>query len=158
VSDDILPSMNPDNFTVSLRIRHPSIDPAEITRTLGIEPQHSFKAGETRRAPQGQRLEGSYRESYWIGEFRELDAGLRGVVATEAVLLQAVVILRRSQPFLSRLQAEGGTVELFLEVVGTSEFNLGLSPQLLSLLARSGLAVVLSVHAEAQALERRKTG
>jgi Domain of unknown function (DUF4279) len=155
---DILPSMNPDNFTVSLRIRHPAIDPAEITRTLGIEPQHSWKAGEGRRAAQGQRLEGSYRESYWIGEFRELDAGLRGVVATEAVLLQAVVLLRRSQPFLTRLQSEGATVELFVEVVGSTEFTLGLSPQLLSLLSKAGLAVVLNVHAEAQALERRKTG
>ncbi len=155
---DILPSMNPDDFTVSLRIRHPHIDPAEITRTLGIEPQHSWKAGEARRAAQGQPLEGSYRESYWIGEFRELDTNLRGVVATEAVLLQAVVLLRRSQPFFSRLQAEGGTVELFVEVMGGSEFTLGLSPQLLSLLARSGLAVVLNVHAEAQAVERRKTG
>jgi hypothetical protein len=155
---DILPSMNPDNFTVSLRIRHPAIDPAEITQTLGIEPQHSWKAGESRRAAQGQRLEGSYRESYWIGEFRELDAGLRGVVATEAVLLQAVVLLRRSQPFLTRLQSEGATVELFVEVVGSTEFTLGLSPQLLSLLSKAGLAVVLNVHAEAQALERRKTG
>jgi hypothetical protein len=150
--------MNPDDFTVSLRIRHPSIDPDEITRTLGIQPQHSWKAGDTRRAAQGQRLEGNYRESYWIGEFRELDAGLRGVVATEAVLLQAVVLLRRSQPFLSRLQADGGTVELFVEVVGSSEFTLGLSPQLLSLLSRSGLAVVVNVHAETQTLERRKTG
>jgi hypothetical protein len=155
---DILPSMNPDNFTVSLRIRHPTIDPAEITRTLGIEPQHSWKAGESRRAAQGQRLEGSYRESYWIGEFRELDAGLRGVVSTEAVLLQAVVLLRRSQPFLTRLQSEGATVELFVEVVGSTEFTLGLSPQLLSLLSKAGLAVVLNVHAEAQTLERRKTG
>jgi Domain of unknown function (DUF4279) len=155
---DILPSMNPDNFTVSLRIRHPTIDPAEITRTLGIEPQHSWRAGESRRAAQGQRGEGSYRESYWIGEFRELDAGLRGVVATEAVLLQAVVLLRRSQPFLTRLQSEGATVDLFVEVVGSTEFTLGLSPQLLSLLSKAGLAVVLNVHAEAQALERRKTG
>ena len=155
---DILPSMNPDNFTVSLRIRHPTIDPAEITQTLGIEPQHSWKAGESRRAAQGQRVEGSYRESYWIGEFRELDAGLRGVVATEAVLLQAVVLLRRSQPFLTRLQSEGATVELFVEVVGSTEFTLGLSPQLLKLLSKAGLAVVLNVHAEAQALERRKTG
>lgn len=154
---DILPS-NPDNFTVSLRIRHPSIDPAEITQTLGIEPQHSWRAGEGRRTVQGQRSEGNYRESYWIGEFRELDAGLRGVVSTEAVLLQAVVLLRRSQKFLTRLTAEGATVELFVEVVGGSEFTLGLSPQLLSLVAKAGLAVVLNVHAEAQSLEQRKTG
>jgi hypothetical protein len=155
---DIVPSTNFDNFTVSLSIRHPSIDPREITRTLGFEPQHSWKAGEARRTAQGQPLDGTYHESYWTGEFRELDASLRGVVEIEAVLLAAVVQLRRSQPFLSRLQAEGATVELFIEVVGGNEFTFALSPQLLSMLARSGFSVMLKMHSETLAAGRRKAG
>jgi hypothetical protein len=67
------------------------------------------------------------------------------------------VQLRRSQAFLSKLQAEGGTVELSVEVIGSREFALTLSPQLLSLLARAGVALVL-VRTEAQIAERRKTG
>jgi hypothetical protein len=102
-----------DDFTVMLRIRHPSIDPDEITSKLGLEPQHSWKAGETRRTAQGTPLEGAYRESFWTGEFHELETGLKGVVETEAALMAAVVQLRRSQAFLSKLQAEGGTVELY---------------------------------------------
>lgn len=153
---DIVPSTNFDNFTVSLTIRHPTIDPREITRTLGFEPQHSWKAGEARRTAQGQPLEGTYHESYWTGEFRELDASLRGVVDIEAVLLAAVVQLRRSQPFLSRLQADGATVELFIEVAGGSEFTFSLSPQLLSMLARSGFSVMLKMHSETMVAERRK--
>ncbi len=156
---DIVPSTNFDNFTVSLSIRHPSIDPREITRTLGFEPQHSWKAGEARRTAQGQPLDGTYHESYWTGEFRELDSSLRGVVDIEAVLLAAVVQLRRSQPFLSRLQSEGATVELFIEVVGGGEFSFSLSPQLLSMLARSGFSVVLRMHSEqVAAAGRRKAG
>lgn len=156
---DIVPSTNFDNFTVSLSIRHPNIDPGEITRTLGFEPQHSWKAGEARRTAQGQPLEGTYHESYWTGEFRELDSSLRGVVEIEAVLLAAVVQLRRSQPFLSRLQAEGATVELFIEVVGGTEFTFSLSPQLLSMLSRSGFSVMLKMHSEAVAVaDRRKAG
>jgi hypothetical protein len=155
---EIVPSVNHDNFTVSLGVRHPSIDPGEITRTLGFEPQHSWKAGDKRRTAQGRPLDGNYHESYWTGEFRELDASLRGVVEIEAVLLQAVVQLRRSQKFLSRLQAEGATVELCVEVAGGGEFTFMLSPQLTSMIARSGLSLVLRVHADAQATERRKAG
>jgi hypothetical protein len=40
--------MSEYEFTVSLRIRHPSIEPSRITETLGIEPQHTWKAGEAR--------------------------------------------------------------------------------------------------------------
>jgi hypothetical protein len=31
--------MDPQDFSVTFRIRHPSIDPAELSRQLGIEPQ-----------------------------------------------------------------------------------------------------------------------
>jgi len=155
---EIVPSVNHDNFTVSLGIRHPSIDPVEITRALGFEPQHSWMAGDKRRTAQGRPLDGNYHESYWTGEFRELDASLRGVVEMEAVLLQAVVQLRRSQAFLSRLQSEGGTVELCVEVAGGSEFTFMLSPQLTSMISRSGFSLVLRVHGDAQAAERRKVG
>ncbi len=159
---DIVPSMNLDTFTVSLSIRHPSIDPREITRAVGFEPQHCWQAGEARRTARGQLLDGTYHESYWTSELRELDASLHAVAAVlaepETVLLQAVVQLRRSQAFFSRLQSEGATVELVVEVIGGSEFTFTLSPQLLSMLARSGFSVVLKAHGEAQAAERRKAG
>jgi len=41
--------MSEYEFTISLRIRHPSVDPRTITETLGIEPQYTWKAGEPRR-------------------------------------------------------------------------------------------------------------
>jgi hypothetical protein len=155
---EIVPAVILDNFTVSLTIRHPGIDPREITSVLGFEPQHSWQAGEQRRTAQGRPLDGTYHESYWTGEFRELDASLRGVVEIEAVLLQAVVQLRRSQKFLSRLQAEGATVELYVEAAGGSDFTVALSPQLTSMLARSGFSLVLKVHADTQVAEQRKVG
>ena len=36
-------------FQLSLRIKHPSMDPANISKELGIEPEHSFRAGQSRR-------------------------------------------------------------------------------------------------------------
>ena len=153
---ELVSSTKPDDFAVSLRIRHPSIDPVEITRTLGLEPQHCWRAGEARRSLQGQPLEGVYHESFWTGEFRDLEAGPQGGVAGEAILVQAVVQLRRSQKFLSRLQAEGGTVELSVEAAGSGEVAFSLAPQLLSMLARCGISLSLHVQPEAQLYERRK--
>ena len=157
MSDIVSPRIAED-FTVSLRVRHPSIDPGEITRALGLEPQHGWKAGDARRTAQGQRLEGAYHETYWTGEFSEHTMGLLGVMTTEAVLLQVAVQLRRSQQFLSRLQKEGATIELFVEVFGGNEFTFSLSPQLLSMLARCGVSVALQVHGDSQTAVQRKVG
>src|SRR5205807_10497461 len=57
-------SMSEYEFTISLRIRHPTIDPAAITRMLGMEPQHTWHSGAPRRGPAGEALDGVYRESY----------------------------------------------------------------------------------------------
>src|SRR5207248_6512513 len=56
-------SMSEYEFTISLRIRHPTIDPAAITRMLGMEPQHTWHSGAPRRGPAGEALDGVYRES-----------------------------------------------------------------------------------------------
>ncbi len=60
-------SVSEYEFTLSLRIRHPSVEPAEITRNLGIEPQHTWRAGDPRRDVAGSEINGTYRESYWMG-------------------------------------------------------------------------------------------
>ena len=41
--------MSEYEFTISLRIRHPGVDPSSITQALAIEPQHTWRAGERRR-------------------------------------------------------------------------------------------------------------
>ena len=41
--------MSEYEFALALRIRHPSIEPAQITEALGIGPQHAWKAGDARR-------------------------------------------------------------------------------------------------------------
>src|SRR2546430_16547983 len=70
--------MSEYEFTISLRIRHPSIEPSTITQTLGFEPQHTWKAGDPRRIPAGEAREGASRESYWMGRLMpgpELSSG-----------------------------------------------------------------------------------
>lgn len=48
-----LATRQPLPFQLSLRIRHPSIDPEEISKGLGIEPEHTFRAGQPRHSKSG---------------------------------------------------------------------------------------------------------
>ena len=138
--------MSEYEFTISLRIRHPSIEPLTITTTLGIEPQHTWKAGDARRGPAGEALEGIYRESYWMARLMpepELSSGLSSV---ESVLLQTLAHLRRSHAFLEQLGTAGGVAELHVSLFARENFRLDLSPETLTTLGRLGLAVALEVH------------
>src|SRR5277367_6492176 len=54
-------------FELSLRIRHPSMDPAELSRELALEAEHSFRAGEPRRSRGDATSASVYGESYWLG-------------------------------------------------------------------------------------------
>src|SRR5690606_26029013 len=54
-----------NEYSLTLRLRHPDFDPAEITQRLGVEPQHAWRAGEPRRTELGN--DGVYRETFWLG-------------------------------------------------------------------------------------------
>ena len=138
--------MSEYEFTVSLRLRHPAIDPSRITQTLGIEPQHTWKVGDPRRDPAGGVLEGVYRESYWMGRLMDEPQLSSARLSVESVLLQKLAQLRRSHDFLEQLHAEGGVAELHISLYAREDFRLELSEQSLGLLGRLGLSVALDVH------------
>ncbi len=54
-------------FQLSLRIRHPSMDPADFSREFEIEPEHFFRAGDLRRQRSGIAPASEHAESYWLG-------------------------------------------------------------------------------------------
>jgi hypothetical protein len=139
-------AMSDYEFTISLRIRHPTIDPAEVTQTLTIEPQHTWKAGDSRRNPTGESLEGTYRESYWMGRLMDEPQLSSERLSVESVLLQTLAQLRRAQDFLARLSEGGGVAELHVSIFARENFRLDLSSESLMLLGRLGLAVALDVH------------
>jgi Domain of unknown function (DUF4279) len=137
--------MSDYEFTMSLRIRHPSVEPAEITRILGLEPQHTWRAGDTRRDASGDQLGGSYRESYWIARLMAEPELSSSGVGVETELTRTVAHLRKSFEFLQGLRAEGGEVELLVSLFARQDFRLELEPDSLAVLARLGVTVALEV-------------
>lgn len=138
--------MSDYEFTMSLRIRHPHVEPAEITRILGIEPQHTWRAGEQRRNPAGSEIEGTYRESYWMGRLMAEPELASDHVGVESQLLRTLAQLRKSFGFLESLADGGGVAELHVSIFAREEFRLEFLPESLGLLGRLGLTVVLEVR------------
>jgi hypothetical protein len=98
------------HYRISLRVRHPSIAPEKITQAIGIEPKHSWKAGEARRTPTGRPLTGSNQETYWTAE---ISSGRHPSEINKAIHdgLRSLVPHRL---FLHQIRVEGGTVQLFI--------------------------------------------
>ncbi len=53
-------------YQLSLHIRHPSADPQEISRELGLEAAESFRAGEPRHSRSGVAATAVHGETYWV--------------------------------------------------------------------------------------------
>jgi hypothetical protein len=103
------------SYSVSLRVRHPNVDPAALTKALQFEPLHSWRAGEPRRSVAGTALGGEHRESYWSAPLPGQAAG-SAAFALEQFLGQQLVQLSRHRELLARLQDEGGQISLLIEM------------------------------------------
>ena len=103
--------MNRYQYKISLRVRHPSMDPAEITATLGLTPSRSWRAHEPRTRPRGQPLEGIWPETYWTA--RVLEGEWPGKKLPNAIgeLLDRLVL---SKSFFEKVRSEGGSIEFFI--------------------------------------------
>lgn len=110
------------DFQVSLRIRHPDFDQKQITRQLGIEPDHAWAKGDARRSESGQTLGGTRRDSYW-------SATLPDPALYERMLDQ---------------DAEPGPVHQSLPTLATADLGRFLTLQLLQLKRHRELLVKLS--------------
>jgi uncharacterized protein DUF4279 len=137
--------MSDYEFTMSLRIRHPDIDPDLITRTLGLEPQHSWRAGTERKSSAGDLLIGSYRESYWTCALMAHPKLSTEHVGVESELQQALGTLRRSFDFLQSLQESGGAAEVYVSIFAREEFRIELLAEVAALLGRMGITLAIEV-------------
>ena len=150
-------------FQISLRIRHPSLDPGDISRELKVEPEYSFRAGEPRESGSGMAATALHAESYWLGSLGGVTAassligfgGARANVARErvqaaateslTVALDAAVIsfMRQHADFIRRVQNEEGQVSLLIELSTRSLSGFTLSPQFSRMVSDLGIAVEL---------------
>ena len=155
--------------SVVLRLRHPHVDPQEITRRLGIAPQYAWRAGDPRRAESGEEDRGVYRESCWVAELSS-DSPLGGLMemmvarlapravgtqlnvtrAASAELYFVLYKMKRTTPFWQEFVSEGGSIDCLVQVAGTERFHLEMSPALLTLCAELRISLSIEVDGTAR--------
>lgn len=143
---------------IHLRIKHPQLDPAEITRTLEITPEHTFEAG---RSASAEGIERLHADCYWIAplsfpSFEQpwmlgrskapLPDRLANVTALqmmshEEVLSLALRQLQIHQAFFQKISEEGGTATLLINL--DEPGSLMIRPTLARKLADTGLCLEL---------------
>jgi hypothetical protein len=148
-------------FQISLRVRHPSIDPGTVSRELRIEAEYSFKAGEPRESGSGMAATALHAESYWLGSLNSVTAGAsitsfsgtRANVVRErmqsstaeslTLALDALVVgfMRTHAEFIRRIQSEEGQVSLLIELSTRALNGFTLSPQFSRTCSELGVAL-----------------
>ena len=127
------------NWKISLRVRHPSADPATFDEVLGLTPFRAWRFGDDHQTPRGAALEGRYTDSYATYELAEgrgsLAAGIEHVLDEIGAPAQ-------------RLVALGAQLELFVGWFFHNHGNTGdvFPPALLGRLADMRLALSLDLY------------
>jgi hypothetical protein len=136
-------------------VRHPNIVPDRVTEALGIQPQHTWKAGDARRGPSGEVIDGTYRESYWMARLMEEPQLSGDEVSVESTVLDILAKLRRTTDFLATLKLQGAHTELHISLYARENFRLELLSETLSLLGRLGLDIGLDIQPHPHAASPR---
>jgi hypothetical protein len=145
-------------FQLSLRIRHPSLDPDELSREFSIEAAHCFRAGDPRPSRSG--IASVHPESYWLGALntgnwpvevtypgvrRLLAAQERfGVVAMRSLgwaLALSTRFFNAHAKTLRRIGAEGGQVSLLITAPPGEVSGFSLAPAVCRVFSELGIAL-----------------
>jgi hypothetical protein len=94
---------------LDLRITHPSVAPAAVSKRLGLDLGRGWMAGEPKTTPRGTQLKGVRKSSYCSFSLEESFA--RGPAA--AICKWNKRLMRHARYFQS-LDRDGGTVEYYL--------------------------------------------
>lgn len=126
-----LPAGTSRRFDVELFIVHPTLDPAEITAALGLEPKVTHPVGERRQAPNGTLLPGQYRDTRWRHS-------VRYEVKHQHFADAVAALLDRLEPhnaFLRNLRSTGGEACVIIQFLGDGYFGDKLPKKTLAQLA-----------------------
>jgi hypothetical protein len=134
-------------FDVLLRIRHPSLDPDEITAQLGLVPEHQWKAGDERPATDGPR--GHYAESYWVAPVQFPVQG-EDHPYLESTLALAAAILKRQKAIWDPVRSEG-QAELLVTLYSKGDADINLSTEVMSMLGGIGLSISIETESNVAA-------
>jgi hypothetical protein len=129
-------------FDVELFIVHPSLDPADISRNLGMEGHFSCRVGDQRKTPQGRLLSGVYPDTRWRHSVRR--------EATEqwfaSEVIDFVASLEPHREFLVNVGATGGSASVIIQFLGDGYLADTVPSATLAKLADLGLSLGIECY------------
>ena len=142
-------------FQLTLHIRHPSMDPREISQELEFEADEFLPAGGPQDSESGVSAGTSVtRESYWaaaldgriFGKFAGMMEKTVASVGTERmpeIFLPLVCgrLFAKNKRFLQRIRAEGGSVSMVATIVGDPQCAFKLTPELARQVSEIGITI-----------------
>jgi hypothetical protein len=149
------------SFELSLRIRHPFMDPAELSRKFGLEPEYSFRVGDP-RPPQNELAPVTvHAESYWLAvldpsswlidvSFAARSTSARahrnmGVAVARnvglALSLSAMRLRSAHAVLLSQIRSEGGQASLLIALFPAATSDFSLTPDVSRIFSELGVAL-----------------
>ena len=128
-------------FSLAIRIRHPAIDPAEITSVLGREPDYCYKVGESRKTPKGNELEGKNKESFW---YCDVEVGNSENLVT--IIKSTNQMFIGHERFIAKLLQSGGVVEYFIGVFVDNNTGFTLERDLLEECANLNINLAFDIY------------
>jgi hypothetical protein len=152
--------LQPVPFQLSLRIRHPSMDPEVISRELRIEPEHSFQAGQLRQL-RSSGAPAVHTQSYWLAALnpaawfenlsfpepvafattqKHIDAAVARNL-TWALSLCAVRLSKLHGSLLQQIRSEGGEISLLVTLSPTAASSFNLAPEVSRICGELGITL-----------------
>jgi hypothetical protein len=155
----------PEAFRLALRVRHPSIDPAELSQAFGIQPAYSYRAGSQRPSRSSIQRTTVHSESYWVGElttaaqplvlssFGSEPIAQRHVAVVKKNLTFALTstcgrLLRTHAELLRGIRAQGGEVTLLVTICSDSLDNFSVAPEVSRLFGELGVGIEFEISNE----------
>ena len=155
-------------FQLSLRIKHPSMDPANISKELGIEPEYSFRAGQSRRSKIGVAPAAVHTESYWLAPLNPSSwygslpfESLPNVPISQSMIdtamsrnlagalgLCAVRFSKAHTELLHKISSEGGEISLLVTLSASAVGSFSLQPHVSRLFGELGMALEFEVTSD----------
>jgi len=160
-----LATLQPSPFLLSLRIKHPSMDPVDISKELGIEPEHSFRAGQPRQSKSGLLPAAIHTESYWLAPLNPtswcgntsiakplnlaiVQEHIEAAIVrnlTGALGLWAVRFNKVHTALLQRIRTEGGEISLLVTLTSSAVSTFSLSPQVNRMFGELGMTLEFEI-------------
>lgn len=130
---------------LDLTISHPALDPDAVTRTLGMEPQHAWRAGDLRTTPKGTALEGTRATGYWAANPFSYGWRKSTDALVEDTLEEVVTLLEPRRKFLMEF-SKAGSVRIWVRTSSSHNYAFEMAPGMLARISALGATFVHDVY------------